>query len=181
MSNLSISKATDDVLKAYDIKWDRFNPSVLKDVYDSIRLKDGEMPDKDEFNSLLAIQFEKYYMEELRVERNKRLTDCDWTQNKDVVLSADDVKVWNDYRQELRDLPDNVELKDDNDILKLLPEVPKQNVISKPELPVKIEVVEIEIKDEDEEDKVNGEKIEEEKEEEEKEEENKEEEKKEDE
>ena len=75
MSFHSISKATEDVLNAYDLKWDRFNSSALKDVYDSVRLKKGEMPDKKEFNNVLAIQFQKYYMEELRIERNKMLTD----------------------------------------------------------------------------------------------------------
>ena len=151
MSNLSISKATDDVLKAYDIKWERFNSSVLKDVYNSIRLKEGELPDKDEFNSLLAIQYEKYLMEELRAERNKRLTDCDWVVNSDVVLSEEDKKLWNDYRQELRDLPNNAQLGDDIDILELLPEVPKQTVISPVVIPVKIEEVIVEKKEEEEE------------------------------
>ena len=157
MISQAIFKAGVDLLKAHDVKWTRFDAASIKGFYKSI-IFEGELPDEKEFNSLLAIQFEKYFMQELRVERNKRLTECDWTQNKDVVMNDDDVKVWNDYRKELRDLPDNVELKDDTDILKLLPEVPKKNIISKPEIPVKIEVEEIEIKDKDEEDKVNGEK-----------------------
>ena len=39
----------------------------------------------------------------LRVERNKRLTACDWTQSRDLTLSNDDA--WKTYRQALRDLP----------------------------------------------------------------------------
>jgi hypothetical protein len=148
MSNLSISKATDDVLKAYDIKWDRFNSSVLKDVYDSVRLKEGEMPDKDEFNSLLAIQYEKYLMKELRVERDKRLTDCDWTQNKDVVLSEEDLNVWKQYRQDLRDLPSKVDLKECVDMEALFPPVEPRIVISPPVIPVKEEEVKEEVKEE---------------------------------
>ena len=161
MSFHSISKATDDVLKAYDIKWAKFQSSILKDVYDSVCLKEGEMPDKDEFNSLLAIQFEKYYMEELRVERNKRLTDCDWVVNNDVELNDDDKKLWSDYRKELRDLPNNVQLGDDTNIQKLFPDVPKQNVISPVVIPVKVEVIEINVEDKEEDKSQDGEKEEE--------------------
>ena len=39
----------------------------------------------------------------LRVERNKRLTACDWTQSRDLTLSND--ADWKTYRQALRDLP----------------------------------------------------------------------------
>jgi len=39
----------------------------------------------------------------LRVERDKRLTTCDWTQSRDLTLSNDDA--WKTYRQALRDLP----------------------------------------------------------------------------
>ena len=39
----------------------------------------------------------------LRVERNKRLTACDWTQSRDLTLSNYDA--WKTYRQALRDLP----------------------------------------------------------------------------
>ena len=39
----------------------------------------------------------------LRLERNARLTACDWTQSRDLILSNDDD--WKTYRQALRDLP----------------------------------------------------------------------------
>ena len=39
----------------------------------------------------------------LRIERNIRLTACDWTQSRDLTLSNDDD--WKTYRQALRDLP----------------------------------------------------------------------------
>ena len=41
----------------------------------------------------------------MRSERNKRLSDCDWTQLQDSPINNTD---WADYRQELRDLPDNI-------------------------------------------------------------------------
>ena len=40
--------------------------------------------------------------EELRNERNRLLTECDWTQNRDVTLSND--ADWKTYRQSLRDI-----------------------------------------------------------------------------
>ena len=39
----------------------------------------------------------------LRIERNTRLTACDWTQSRDLTLSND--ANWKTYRQTLRDLP----------------------------------------------------------------------------
>ena len=130
-----------DVLKAYDVKWSRFDSASAKTLYKSI-VYEGELPDEKEFNALLAIQCEKYLMKELREERDKRLTDCDWTQNKDVVLSEDDLNVWEQYRQELRDLPSKVEFKEGVDMEALFPPLEHQYVISPPVIPVKEEVKE---------------------------------------
>ena len=41
----------------------------------------------------------------LRVERNSKLIETDWTQYRDVSLSND--SDWQTYRQSLRDLPEN--------------------------------------------------------------------------
>ena len=41
-----------------------------------------------------------------RIERNKRLTDCDWTQANDCQLSETKIQEWKVYRQALRDLPE---------------------------------------------------------------------------
>jgi len=45
--------------------------------------------------------------EDLRIRRNKKLTDCDWTQGNDTPLSNSKKTEWATYRQSLRDLPDN--------------------------------------------------------------------------
>ena len=42
-------------------------------------------------------------MKLLRVERDRLLTACDWTQSRDLTLSND--ADWKTYRQALRDLP----------------------------------------------------------------------------
>ena len=42
---------------------------------------------------------------DLRSQRNKMLSDCDWTQGKDI---TDEVSInWSTYRQDLRNLPQN--------------------------------------------------------------------------
>ena len=41
----------------------------------------------------------------LRIERNSRLTACDWTQLPDASV---DKNTWATYRQELRDLPEQI-------------------------------------------------------------------------
>ena len=43
----------------------------------------------------------------LRTERNARLAACDWTQMPDSPLSQAARASWSDYRQSLRDLPEN--------------------------------------------------------------------------
>ena len=40
-----------------------------------------------------------------RLERNRRLSESDWTQSSDSPLSEDKKKEWATYRQALRDLP----------------------------------------------------------------------------
>jgi Phage tail assembly chaperone protein len=43
----------------------------------------------------------------LRNERNKRLSECDWTQLPDSPLNSTIKLIWASYRQNLRDLPGN--------------------------------------------------------------------------
>lgn len=46
--------------------------------------------------------------ETLRLERNEKLAECDWTQTTDSVLSAEKKAEWATYRQQLRDMPETV-------------------------------------------------------------------------
>ena len=45
--------------------------------------------------------------ETVRLTRNQRLAECDWTQLVDQPFSADDQAAWAAYRQALRDLPES--------------------------------------------------------------------------
>jgi len=44
-------------------------------------------------------------LDAIRIERNIRLSSCDWTQLSDSVCNK---KAWATYRQALRDLPENI-------------------------------------------------------------------------
>jgi hypothetical protein len=48
-------------------------------------------------------------MAELRLERDARLTACDWTQLPDVPLTPAMVTQWRAYRHDLRNVPELVE------------------------------------------------------------------------
>ena len=50
-------------------------------------------------------------MEELRIVRNQKLAETDWTQNRDVTLAND--ADWQTYRQALRDITDTYTSLDD--------------------------------------------------------------------
>ena len=56
--------------------------------------------------------------QEVRAERDQDLAECDWRALKDVTLSA----AWRDYRQALRDLPQ--EHDEANDAADAFPEAP---------------------------------------------------------
>ena len=49
----------------------------------------------------------------VRVERDRLLAACDWTQVADAPLTAADKQAWADYRQTLRDIPQDFATPDD--------------------------------------------------------------------
>jgi hypothetical protein len=55
-----------------------------------------------------AIEASRDYWEELRDLRNQRLTQSDWTQVYDAPLTELQKTAWQTYRQQLRDLPENI-------------------------------------------------------------------------
>ena len=60
-------------------------------------------PTEKEINDKIAELQNLEPMRLLREERNQKLVETDWTQNRDVTLSND--SDWQTYRQSLRDLP----------------------------------------------------------------------------
>ena len=84
----------------------KLNPSVVK-VIDGVPYDkdDKEVTyDSDAVDTELNIQ-------EVRMIRNAKLAETDWTQNRDVTLTND--VAWQTYRQALRDITDTYTSLDD--------------------------------------------------------------------
>ena len=64
-------------------------------------------PTEDELNVKISELEAAEPMKLLREERNKLIAETDWTQLKDIQLDSIREKNWKDYRQVLRDLPNN--------------------------------------------------------------------------
>ena len=62
-------------------------------------------PTEDEINAKLAELKSAEPFKLLRIERNRRLVETDWTQLKDIDLDLIRERNWKNYRQALRDLP----------------------------------------------------------------------------
>ena len=60
--------------------------------------------------TLTYVNTPEYKMQELKLERNRMLADCDWTQANDSPLSDAKKKEWATYRQALRDITKTVDV-----------------------------------------------------------------------
>ena len=76
-------------------------------------LDSGTAPTESEIDAEVTRLTNAEPMRLLRLERNTRLTACDWTQSRDLTLSND--ADWKTYRQALRDLPASASPKLDTD------------------------------------------------------------------
>lgn len=68
---------------------------------------DEELPEENKWNLI-------------RQYRNELLARCDWTQLPDVALTIEEKLAWGEYRQRLRDIPNDFVYADDV----VLPEAP---------------------------------------------------------
>ena len=99
------------IIQHMDIRFARmkFKEVENDDLYDRLVLIDTEgvdiRPTRDEFNTGLR----NFKMQELRQERNKRLTDCDWVVIRATSTDTPVPEEWKTYMQSLRDLPANTE------------------------------------------------------------------------
>lgn len=59
-------------------------------------------------NEKVEAEAARDYWVELRDLRDQKLTKCDWTQVADVQLTENKKAEWTLYRQQLRDLPENI-------------------------------------------------------------------------
>ena len=73
-------------------------------IKEVVEFTDSEKLEVEYYNNHIS---PKEAMESLRTRRNQLLTESDWTQSRDVLLSNDEE--WKIYRQQLRDLPKNTD------------------------------------------------------------------------
>ena len=86
----------------------------IGDEYSGLKwLDSGTAPTESEIDAEVTRLNNAEPMRLLRLERNTRLTACDWTQSRDLTLSND--ADWKTYRQALRDLPASASPKLDAD------------------------------------------------------------------
>ena len=81
--------------------------SISGNLYSNLEWLDKTQtkPTEDEINAKVAELETAEPMRLLRVERDKRIAETDWTQLKDISLDSIREKNWKEYRQALRDLP----------------------------------------------------------------------------
>lgn len=82
---------------------------------------DFENEIKRKEDSTIEIESSIDYWKKLRIKRNYRLLNCDWTQLPDSKLTQSQKLEWEIYRQSLRDLPENIQdpkplVLDENDL-----------------------------------------------------------------
>jgi hypothetical protein len=108
--DLSFLEATMDVsavIRSYDIVPPEWHSS---DTYESIVFPEGyEKPSKDDFETKLREYRAAKPLKELRQERNRRLTECDWVVIRATSTDTPIPEEWKVYMQALRDLPSTTE------------------------------------------------------------------------
>jgi len=78
------------------------------DTYDSIEwysTNTANMPSEDDINVKIDELKAAEPFRLLRIERNRRLAECDWVVTKNAEYGYNISKEWRTYRQALRDLP----------------------------------------------------------------------------
>jgi hypothetical protein len=74
---------------------------------------DGPVPSQADLDGLWPSVRDAEAWDRVRVERDARLAACDWTQVADAPLTASEKTAWADYRQSLRDVPQDFDTPDD--------------------------------------------------------------------
>jgi hypothetical protein len=78
--------------------------------YENIQYKEGyEKPSREAFEAKLQELIDAKPWKEIREERNKRISVCDWTQLPNAPLSGAKKYEWETYRQALRDITQTTE------------------------------------------------------------------------
>jgi len=74
---------------------------------------DSEMPSQADLDAAWPAVRDDLAWGQVRAERDRLLAASDWTQVADAPLTADEREAWADYRQALRDVPQDFDSPDD--------------------------------------------------------------------
>ena len=74
---------------------------------------EGEPPSQAECDAAWPSVRDDLAWKVVRAERDRLLAACDWTQVADTPLTATEKTAWADYRQTLRDVPQDFDSPDD--------------------------------------------------------------------
>jgi hypothetical protein len=100
--------ALEELIGVKNINFEYVRNTTSNCVWDEILLLDDyEKPPKEEFEAKLQELIDAQPWKELRQERNKRLTECDWVATKAFTTGTPVPDEWKAYMQALRDLPAN--------------------------------------------------------------------------
>lgn len=91
---------------------------IMKDIDKNIIPK----PSKERFMELITPIFKTKMIDAIRIKRNELLAKTDWTQIVDVTIT--NKEAYKEYRQLLRDLPDNINIEFGKELDEYLPKQP---------------------------------------------------------
>ena len=105
---MTVNDISDFIYKLIDELPNRPPGFTYLDTWESIKFPEGyEKPPKEEFEAKLQELIDAQPWKELREERNKRLTQCDWVGMRSFTTNTPVPEEWKTYMQALRDLPAN--------------------------------------------------------------------------
>tara|TARA_B100000497_G_scaffold124479_1_gene159031 strand:- start:2162 stop:2647 length:486 start_codon:yes stop_codon:yes gene_type:complete len=99
----NMPEGCEDLLHFMSYYW--YDPSINEFIFI------GEAPNRHATwsNELGGWEFDrKDLINDVRIERNRKLSSTDWTQMADSPLSEEEQIEWQNYRQSLRDVTDNL-------------------------------------------------------------------------
>ena len=95
--------STRDGVEEIDGKW--FTKFIAGPVFTDTTDEEGNVTTAADNEAAYRARVDAAAGTSVRAERDKKLTDTDWTQMADSPLSDSDKTAWATYRQSLRDLP----------------------------------------------------------------------------
>ena len=95
--------AAKKIAKERNTSWSLRTPRENPDAYE-LKFGDGYEPSVEELKTKTAVAITENQWAEVRLTRDTKLRNCDWTQGADSPLTNAQKTKWRTYRQALRDI-----------------------------------------------------------------------------